>query len=95
MIRDFKHMSHCISAGVSMMPTKSLIFETKLIWDGEGGGEVKAKESKDLKLDMPVEFGGKGRYPCPDELFLAGLAGCLLKTFLYFRNKAQLSHGTL
>ncbi len=70
-----------------MMPTKSLEFKAKLIWDGDSGGEVKARKYKDLKLDMPVEFGGKGRYPCPDELFLAGLAGCLLTTFLYFRSK--------
>jgi len=70
-----------------MIPARSLEFKAKLIWDGESGGEAKVRKSKDLKLDMPVEFGGKGRYPCPDELFLAGLAGCLLTTFLYFRNK--------
>jgi organic hydroperoxide reductase OsmC/OhrA len=87
MIRDFKHMSNCISAGGSMMPAKSLGFKAKLIWDGESGAEVKANESKDLKLDVPAEFGGRGRYPCPDELFLAGSAGCLLTTFLYFRGK--------
>jgi len=66
---------------------KDMEFEAKLTWDGESGGELKAGRSGGLKVDMPVEFGGKGRYPCPDELFLSGIAGCLLTTFLYFRKK--------
>ena len=38
-------------------------------------------------MDMPIRFGGKGRYMCPDELFLSSVAGCLLTTFLYFRKR--------
>ncbi|MEM3004864.1 MAG: OsmC family protein [Candidatus Bathyarchaeia archaeon] len=73
-----------------MAPTKNYKYEERLIWDGESGGRVEVGKSMELRLDMPVEFGGRGRYPCPDELFLAGSAGCLLTTFLYFRKKLNL-----
>jgi uncharacterized OsmC-like protein len=64
-----------------------LEFGVKLRWDGETGGEVDIGRFPALKLDMPIRFGGKSRYPCPDELFLSSVAGCLLTTFLYFKSK--------
>jgi len=57
-----------------------------LFWDGESGGEIDFKGSA-LRLDTPVEFGGKGRYPCPDQLLFSAVGGCLLTTFLYFQRK--------
>jgi putative redox protein len=62
-----------------------------LLWDGESGGEVNVGDHPSLRLDTPVEYGGKGRYPCPDELFLAAIGGCLLTTFLYFKRKLSLN----
>lgn len=47
------------------------------------GGEV--------KVDIPREFGGLGRYSCPDELFIASIASCLLTTLLYFKGKMKLT----
>jgi uncharacterized OsmC-like protein len=70
-----------------MMAMEDLRFQANLVWDGESGGEVSVGKFQGLKLDMPVEFGGNGRYPCPDELFLSAVAGCLLTTFLYFKKK--------
>jgi uncharacterized OsmC-like protein len=70
-----------------MMAMEDLKFQANLVWDGESGGEVSVGKFQGLKLDMPVEFGGNGRYPCPDELFLSAVAGCLLTTFLYFKKK--------
>ena len=69
------------------MAMEELRFQANLTWDGESGGEVSAGKFQGLKLDMPTEFGGKGRYPCPDELFLSAVAGCLLTTFLYFKKR--------
>jgi uncharacterized OsmC-like protein len=65
----------------------NLRFRARLRWDGESGGEVSTGRFRGLKLDMPIKFGGKGRYICPDELFLSSVAGCLLTTFLYFRKR--------
>jgi len=65
---------------------KHLKYQTNLLWDGKSGGEVDFKDST-LRLDTPVEFGGGGKYPCPDELFFSAVGGCLLTTFLYFQRK--------
>jgi len=64
-------------------------FWTRLRWDRGSGGEVATRRFRGLKLDMPTRFGGKGRYICPDELFLSSVAGCLLTTFLYFKRKLK------
>jgi uncharacterized OsmC-like protein len=40
---------------------------------------------------MPLEFGGKNRFPCPDDLFFSAIGGCILTTFLYFKNKIKLN----
>jgi len=65
---------------------KHLKYQIQLLWDGKSGGEADFKGST-LRLDTPVEFGGGGRYPCPDELFFSAVGGCLLTTFLYFQRK--------
>jgi len=69
------------------MSVKNFEFKAKLLWDGESGGKISIGKFPDLMLDIPVEFGGRGRHPCPDELFLSSVAGCLLTTFLYFRRR--------
>ena len=63
-----------------------LEYQIHLFWDGESGGKIDFKGSA-LRLDTPVEFGGKGRYPCPDQLLFSAVGGCLLTTFLYFQRK--------
>ena len=68
---------------------ENLEYRVKLRWDGKSGGIVNLNTST-LRLDTPVEFGGEGRYPCPDELFFSAIGGCLLTTFLYFRRKLNL-----
>lgn len=64
---------------------KAMSFPVELKWDGETGATALTK-GQQLKVDMPVEFGGLGRAPCPDELLAASVAGCLLTTFLYFKS---------
>jgi len=65
-----------------------LEFRAVVEWDGETGGVASLPgSSTELRVDMPVEFGGGSRYPCPDEVFLASIGGCLLTTFLYIRRK--------
>lgn len=67
-----------------------LEYRVEVTWDKETGGEADIEHFPALRLDIPVEFGGGGRYPCPDELFLSAVAGCLLTTFLYFKKVMKL-----
>ncbi len=54
-------------------------------WDKETGGEVTSNEFK-ISFDTPRNHGGNERHPCPDQLFLASITGCLMNTFLYYRS---------
>ena len=67
-----------------------LSYQVNVDWDGASGGLVECENCGDLKLDMPREFSGLGRNPCPDQLFLAAIGGCLLTTFLHFRSRLKL-----
>ncbi|PUA32094.1 MAG: hypothetical protein B9J98_04395 [Candidatus Terraquivivens tikiterensis] len=64
----------------------SLTFNVRLRWDRSTGAEALTKGGS-VRLDMPKDFGGLGRYPCPDELFLSALGGCMITTFIYFQRK--------
>jgi organic hydroperoxide reductase OsmC/OhrA len=70
-----------------MSANDHLEYKVNLLWDGKSGGTIPFEKYPALKLDTPIEFGGEGRYPCPDELFISAVGGCLLTTFLYFRRK--------
>ena len=54
-------------------------------WDKETGGEVTANGFK-VSCDTPRDHSGYERHPCPDQLFLVSITGCLMNTFLYYRN---------
>ncbi|MFX0195458.1 MAG: OsmC family protein [Candidatus Hodarchaeota archaeon] len=69
---------------------KNLEFQINAKWDGQLGGIVEAKQGYHLKFDIPHTFGGPGQAFCPDELFLASIAGCLLNTFLHFQERIEL-----
>jgi uncharacterized OsmC-like protein len=44
-----------------------------------------------FKLDMPTEFGGKGSFPCPEELLLSSVGGCLLTTLVWFKRQMHIT----
>ena len=69
---------------------KNLRYQVKVRWDGESGGFVECENCGDLKVDIPREFSGLGRSPCPDQLFLASIGGCLLTTLLHFKERFNL-----
>ncbi len=58
-------------------------------WDGLTGGEARTNQHR-LSFDMPKEFKGLGRSFCPDELLLSAVGGCLLTTFLHFKERFKL-----
>lgn len=68
---------------------KHLEFQINTQWDGQLGGIVEVEHGYHLKFDIPLTFGGPGKAFCPDELFLASIAGCLMNTFLHFQGQIE------
>ena len=62
-----------------------LHYTAEALWDKETGGEVATNGFK-VSFDTPEDYGGRERHPCPDQLFLASITGCLMNTFLYYRS---------
>lgn len=72
---------------------KKLFFKISAKWDGKSGGTAFLhKSGREVFFDIPKDFGGRGRHPCPDELFLASLASCLMNTFLYMARRRYLEY---
>ncbi|HUV33950.1 MAG TPA: OsmC family protein [Candidatus Desulfaltia sp.] len=65
---------------------KELEYLAEARWDGSTGGVAEAGGFR-VSFDTPPEYGGKGSAPCPDQLFLSALGGCLLNTFVSFKNR--------
>ena len=42
-------------------------------------------EGFNVEYDTPREYEGEEIAPCPDQLFLTSIAGCLNNTFLYYK----------
>lgn len=55
-------------------------------WDKKTGG-IADTGNFDIPFDTPKEYKGNEAAPCPDQLFLASLTGCLMNTFLYYKNQ--------
>jgi len=69
---------------------KVVEFHVDLEWDGESGGRGATSLSHTVVVDTAKAFGGKGRHLCPDELLLSSAGGCMLTTFLYFKERLKL-----
>lgn len=67
------------------LPEK-LEYRVEAFWDGGTGGKAELEEG-DIKFDRPIEFLGRASSPCPDQLFLSSLTGCLINTFLHFADR--------
>ena len=72
-----------------MLPDR-LSYNVNVEWDGETGGFARLEGEKEVRVDTPPEFRGRGVGYCPDELFITSVASCILTTFLYFKNKLKL-----
>lgn len=63
---------------------KHLTYSAEAQWDQKTGGIAQLEEFTQA-FDTPKEHGGNQTAPCPDQLFMASLAGCLINTFNYYR----------
>ena len=69
---------------------KNLEFQVNTEWNGKLGGKVKTEQGYHVEFEIPELFGGHGKAVCPDELFAASVAGCLMHTFLHTRERLGL-----
>ena len=63
---------------------KNLTYSAEAKWDHKTGGVVQLEEFTQY-FDTPNDHGGNQTAPCPDQLFMASLAGCIINTFNYYR----------
>lgn len=63
---------------------KHLKYSAEAEWNHNSGGTAKVDGFK-INFDTPQEHGGDEAAPCPDQLFMASLAGCIINTFNYYR----------
>ena len=65
------------------------LFETALSM-GEDAVYVKGSFGEELALEPPPEFGGKGQFMSPEDIFVASISSCLCLTFKEFAKRANL-----
>jgi uncharacterized OsmC-like protein len=63
---------------------KHLHYVAEAKWDHKTGGTAKLDGFTQL-FDTPRKHDGNETAPCPDQLFTASLAGCIINTFNYYR----------
>ena len=66
--------------------TKKLEYTISTRWNGETGGAAEI-DGHVLSFDTPTEYQGNASAPCPDQLFLASICGCLMNTFINLKNR--------
>ena len=74
-----------------MSTHKRLKYRVNVSWNDESGGTVQMEKFPTFRLDMPVEFGGQGRFLGPEELLLASVGGCLLTTLVWFKKQMRIT----
>ena len=61
-----------------------LHYSAEAQWNHMTGGTAQL-DGFTQEFDTPKEHGGNESAPCPDQLFMASLAGCIINTFNYYR----------
>ena len=67
---------------------KHLTYSAEADWDHQTGGVAQLDGFKQA-FDTPKEHGGLETSPCPDQLFMTSLAGCIMNTFNYYRSMLE------
>ncbi len=67
---------------------KRLRYSAEARWNHMMGGTAQL-DGFTQPFDTPREHGGDGAAPCPDQLFMASLAGCIMNTFNYYRRMLE------
>jgi organic hydroperoxide reductase OsmC/OhrA len=71
-----------------MRLNKHLHYATKAEWDHQTGGTADLHNFIQ-EFDTPKEYGGNESAPCPDQLFMTSIAGCIINTYNYYREMLE------
>jgi organic hydroperoxide reductase OsmC/OhrA len=63
---------------------KHIHYAAEAKWNHMTGGTAQL-DGFTQPFDTPREYDGNETAPCPDQLFTASLAGCIINTFNYYR----------
>ena len=63
---------------------RRLNYSAEAAWNHQSGGTAQV-DGFTIDFDTPHEHGGNETAPCPDQLFMTSLAGCIINTFNYYR----------
>ena len=63
---------------------RHLHYTAKAKWNHMTGGTAQL-DGFTQPFDTPRQYDGNETAPCPDQLFTASLAGCIINTFNYYR----------
>jgi len=71
-----------------MRLNKNLQYSAEAKWDHQTGGTA-IINGFTQEFDTPHEYGGNESAPCPDQLFMVSLAGCIINTYNYYREMLE------
>lgn len=72
------------------MARKEYTFTTSLQWQGDGRATASAPDRPEIEMAVPSEFGGPGDAWSPEDLLPAALESCVMMTFLYEAERADI-----
>lgn len=79
------------STSTAIIPDKILYTADATVTGGREGRAVTADGKLDLKMDKPVEMGGKGDGFNPEQLFAAGYSACFLGALKFVAGQAKVA----
>ena len=72
------------------MSTATYSYETRLAWEGQRRGRLRAEGIPEITVTTPPEFRGEAGFWTPEHLFVAAAESCLRATFLAIAENSRL-----
>jgi organic hydroperoxide reductase OsmC/OhrA len=66
-------------------------YEGSTSWRTGKEGEIQAADRPAIRVGTPPEFGGPPDAWSPEQLFVSSVDSCLMSTFLFFAERAQIT----
>ena len=74
-----------------MKYAEKLEYNSQIRWDKATGGIFEYDKYENSSFDTPIEFDRNGLAPCPDQLFLVSIGGCMMNTFTHYAHRLDLT----
>lgn len=66
-------------------------YKNKLSWIEGKKGKIEINDKPSIEVAVGEEFGGLTDTLSPEDLFLASINGCLMSSFLYFKDRKKIN----